>query len=185
MCHHLAREPPGELPRPFPARRRDEPPARAGPSGTRPGTCRCTPEQVARYRARVSGPLLDRIDLHVEVPRIRGDDDDGIAESSAAVRERVTAARAVQIARAGKPNQRLSVSESRRDCALAPGSRRLLSRAMEKLHLSARARDRVLRVARTIADLARSERITDEHVAEAIGFRTLDRGAGSGDSRSP
>ena len=120
------------------------------------------------------------------MPRIRGDDDDGIAESSAAVRERVTAARAVQIARAGKPKpEALGERITQRTARLRPGSRRLLSRAMEKLHLSARARDRVLRVARTIADLARSERITDEHVAEAIGFRTLDRGAGSGDSRSP
>ena len=155
-------------------------PCPCGTLGDPAGTCRCTPEQVARYRARVSGPLLDRIDLHVEVPRIRGDDDDRPAEPSAAVRERVASARAAQIARRGKPNQRLTVGELRRDCALAPGSRRLLDRAMEKLHLSARAHDRVLRVARTIADLARSEHIGDEHVAEAIGFRTLDRGMGRG-----
>ena len=155
-------------------------PCPCGTLGDPAGACRCTPEQVARYRARVSGPLLDRIDLHVEVPRVRGDDDPGPAESSAAVRERVAAARAAQIARAGKPNQRLSVGELRRDCVPAPGGRRLLSRAMERLHLSARARDRVLRVARTIADLAHSEGIEDEHVAEAIGFRTLDRGSGQG-----
>ena len=155
-------------------------PCPCGALGDPGGACRCTPEQVARYRARVSGPLLDRIDLHVEVPRVRGDDDPGPAESSAAVRERVAAARAAQIARAGKPNQRLSVGELRRDCVPAPGGRRLLSRAMERLHLSARARDRVLRVARTIADLAHSEGIEDEHVAEAIGFRTLDRGSGQG-----
>ena len=155
-------------------------PCPCGALGDPGGACRCTPEQVARYRARVSGPLLDRIDLHVEVPRVRGDDDPGPAESSAAVRERVAAARAAQIARAGKPNQRLSVGELRRGCVPAPGGRRLLSRAMERLHLSARARDRVLRVARTIADLAHSEGIEDEHVAEAIGFRTLDRGSGQG-----
>ena len=155
-------------------------PCPCGTLGDPAGACRCTPEQVARYRARVSGPLLDRIDLHVEVPRVRGDDDPGPAESSAAVRERVAAARAAQIARAGKPNQRLTVGELRRVCVPAPGGRRLLSRAMERLHLSARARDRVLRVARTIADLAHSEGIEDEHVAEAIGFRTLDRGSGQG-----
>ena len=155
-------------------------PCPCGTLGDPAGTCRCTPEQTARYRARVSGPLLDRIDLHVEVPRVRGDEDSGPAESSAAVRERVAAARAAQIARAQKPNQRLSVGELRTHCTLAPGGRRLLARAMEKLHLSARARDRVLRVARTIADLARSDRIADEHVAEGIGFRTLDRGAGRG-----
>ena len=153
-------------------------PCPCGTLGDPAGTCRCTPDQVARYRARVSGPLLDRIDLHVEVPRVRGGEDSGPAESSAAVRERVAAARAAQIARAQKPNQRLSVGELRTYCALAPGGQRLLARAMEKLHLSARARDRVLRVARTIADLAQSDRIADEHVAEGIGFRTLDRRTG-------
>ena len=155
-------------------------PCPCGTLGDPAGTCRCTPEQVARYRARISGPLLDRIDLHVDVPRIRDDGDSGPAESSAAVRDRVARARAVQIARAAKPNQGLSVSEIGRHCSLAPDSRKLLSRAMEKLHLSARARDRVLRVARTIADLAQCERIDDAHVAEAISFRTLDRGAGRG-----
>ena len=151
-----------------------------GTLGDPAGTCRCTEEQVARYRSRVSGPLLDRIDLHVEVPRLHDEEDCALAESSAAVRERVAGARAVQIDRAGKPNQGLAVSELRRHCAPAPSGRKLLARAMEKLHLSARARDRVLRVARTIADLAQSDRIGDEHVAEAIGFRTLDRGTGRG-----
>ena len=155
-------------------------PCPCGTLGDPAGTCRCTEEQVARYRSRVSGPLLDRIDLHVEVPRLHDEEDCALAESSAAVRERVAGARAVQIDRAGKPNQGLAVSELRRHCAPAPSGRKLLSRAMEKLHLSARARDRVLRVARTIADLAQSDRIGDEHVAEAIGFRTLDRGTGRG-----
>ena len=152
-------------------------PCPCGTLGDPAGTCRCSFEQVARYRARISGPLLDRVDLHVEVPRVRDPDDSEPAESSAVVRERVARAREAQITRAAKPNQRLAVSEIREHCALSPGGRRLLSRAMEKLHFSARARDRVLRVARTIADLARSERIEDEHVAEAISFRTLDRGA--------
>ena len=153
-------------------------PCPCGTLGDPAGTCRCTMEQVARYRSRVSGPLLDRIDLHVEVPRIRDDDDSAPTESSAAVRSRVDRARMVQFDRAQKPNQRLSVSELRSHCALASDSRRFLARAMEKLHLSARARDRVLRVARTIADLVHSDRIDQEHVAEAIGFRTLDRGLG-------
>ena len=153
-------------------------PCPCGMLGDPAGTCHCTPEQVSRYRARVSGPLLDRIDLHIEVPRVRGDDDAAPGEPSAAVRARAAEARTVQMERAGKPNQMLSVSEIRRHCALPPSSRKLLSRAMEKLHLSARARDRVLRVARTIADLARSEQIADPHVAEAISFRTLDRGEG-------
>ena len=153
-------------------------PCPCGTLGDPAGTCRCSEEQVARYRSRVSGPLLDRIDLHVEVSRLRDDDDSAVAEPSAAVRERAARARAVQIDRAGKPNQGLSVSELRKYCTLAPSGRKLLARAMEKLHLSARARDRVLRVARTIADLAQSERIADAHVAEAIGFRTMDRRAG-------
>ena len=155
-------------------------PCPCGTLGDPAGTCRCTEEQVARYRSRVSGPLLDRIDLHVEVPRLRDDDDSALGESSAAVRERAARARAVQLDRSGKPNQRLSVSEIREHCALAPGSRQLLARAMERLHLSARARDRVLRVARTIADIAQSDRIVDEYVAEAISFRTLDRRTGCG-----
>ena len=96
------------------------------------------------------------------------------------MRERAARARAAQIDRAGKPNQGLSVSELRDHCALAPSGRKLLARAMERLHLSARARDRVLRVARTIADIEQAERIGDAHVAEAIGFRTLDRGTGLG-----
>ena len=153
-------------------------PCPCGTLGDPAGTCRCSEEQVARYRSRVSGPLLDRIDLHVEVSRLRHDDDCALAEPSAAVRERAARARAVQIDRAGKPNQGLSVSELRTYCTLSPSGRKLLARAMEKLHLSARARDRVLRVARTIADLAQSERIGDGHVAEAIGFRTLDRRTG-------
>ena len=155
-------------------------PCPCGTLGDPAGTCRCTEEQVLRYRSRVSGPLLDRIDLHVEVPRMRDDDESALPEPSAAVRGRVARARAAQMERAGKPNQGLAVSELRRHCTLAPASRKLLARAMEKLHLSARARDRVLRVARTIADLAQSDRIDDEHVAEAIGFRTLDRGTGRG-----
>ena len=154
-------------------------PCPCGTLGDPAGTCRCTGEQVARYRSRISGPLLDRIDLHVEVPRLRDPDDDStLAEPSAAVRERAARARVVQIGRAGKPNQALSVSELREYCALAPSGRKLLARAMEKLHLSARARDRILRVARTIADIAQSDCIDDAHVAEAIGFRTLDRRVG-------
>ena len=153
-------------------------PCPCGTLGDPAGTCHCTPEQVSRYRARVSGPLLDRIDLHTEVPRVRDDDGSEPGEPSAAVRARVAMARSVQIERAGKPNQMLSVSETRRYCVLPPSSRKLLSRAMEKLHLSARARDRALRVARTIADLAQSDQIADAHVAEAVSFRSLDRRAG-------
>ena len=96
-------------------------PCPCGTLGDPAGTCRCTEEQVLRYRSRVSGPLLDRIDLHVEVPRMRDDDESALPEPSATVRERVAGARAVQMERAGKPNQGLAVSEIRRHCALVPG----------------------------------------------------------------
>ena len=155
-------------------------PCPCGTLGDPAGTCRCSFEQIARYRARISGPLLDRVDLHVEVPRVRNPDECAPSEPSSTVRERVARARELQIARSGKPNQGLSVADIRQHCELSQGGRRLLARAMDKLHLSARARDRVLRVARTIADLAQADRIADAHVAEAISFRTLDRGAGRG-----
>ena len=155
-------------------------PCPCGTLGDPAGTCRCSFEQIARYRARISGPLLDRVDLHVEVPRVRDPDECAPSEPSSTVRERVARARELQIARSGKPNHGLSVADIRQHCELSQGGRRLLARAMDKLHLSARARDRVLRVARTIADLAQADRIADAHVAEAISFRTLDRGAGRG-----
>lgn len=153
-------------------------PCPCGTLGDPAGICRCSFEQISRYRARISGPLLDRVDLHVEVPRIRDHDECALAEPSSPVRERVARAREVQINRARKPNQRLSVTEIRQFCELSTGTRRLLSRATDTLHLSARARDRILRVARTIADLGQSVHIDDEHVAEAIGCRTLDRDMG-------
>jgi magnesium chelatase family protein len=154
-------------------------PCPCGWAGDPSGRCRCPAEVVARYRARVSGPLLDRIDLHVAVPRlaaheIRADAERG--ESTAIVRARVLAARERQRVRAGKSNARLSPAEAERDCALAQRDSNLLERAMQALQLSARAAHRILRVARTIADIAGAERIGSEHLAEAIGYRQLDRG---------
>lgn len=141
--------------------------------------CHCTPEQVRRYRARLSGPLLDRIDLHIEVPRLpyqalRGG---GGEESSMTVRRRVVAARERQLARCGKPNALLSPSEVDRHCRLGESDHRLLERFMTRFGLSARAYHRILRVARTIADLAGSEAITTTQLTEAIGYRALDRSA--------
>lgn len=141
------------------------------------GRCRCTAEQVQRYRARVSGPLLDRIDLHVEAPRLAqgqllGPPD---GEPSAAVRQRVSRARARQLTRAGKPNAALRNPEVDQWCALQPEDRQLLSRAIEYLGLSARAYHRVLKVARTIADLTGDAEIRTTHLTEAIGYRRLDR----------
>jgi magnesium chelatase family protein len=150
-------------------------PCPCGYAGDADGRCRCTPDAIARYRGRISGPLMDRIDIISDVPRIplmelnakRGAHD----EDSATVRARVTAARHIAMQRAGKPNAALTVREIERDCALGDAERTLLERAMEKLSLSARAYHRVLRVARTIADLAGSDRIAREHLAEAVQYR--------------
>ncbi len=139
--------------------------------------CACSPEQVRRYRARISGPLLDRIDLHVEVPRLpRGElRADAPEETSATVRQRVVAARERMLARAGKPNAELSPREIVRDCPLTEPDHQLLEQAMERLGLSPRAYHRILKVARTAADLAASPRIETAHLSEAIAYRRLDR----------
>jgi len=138
--------------------------------------CRCTPDQVQRYRARISGPLLDRIDLCVHVPRVpiselsapRGPHDD----DSATVRERVMHARDKALARAGQPNAELSVVNLERDCALLSDEREWLEAALDKLGASARAYHRILRVARTIADLeGGSGCVEQSHLAEALHYR--------------
>jgi magnesium chelatase family protein len=141
------------------------------------GKCRCTPDQVARYRARISGPLLDRIDLHLEVPAVPPEDMARGAEGepSEPIRARVTAARERQLARQGKPNARLTPREIDRHCVPDAPGLTLLKQAISRLGLSARAYHRVLKIARTIADLAASERMANAHVAEAIQYRRLDR----------
>jgi magnesium chelatase family protein len=143
--------------------------------------CRCSPSQIQRYRARVSGPLLDRIDLHVEAPALSITDlraETG-GEPSARIRERVETARQLQLIRfRGTPltcNARMPPSLLRRHCAIDRSLGDLLQRAMEELSLSARAYDRILKVARTIADLAESESIQAPHLLEAIQYRSLDR----------
>lgn len=143
--------------------------------------CSCTPYAIERYLQRISGPLLDRIDLHVEVSPVDYDDLAGEAagESSAEILQRVLAARAVQTKRyAGTGvscNARMPGAMLRRVCRLAPTADRLLRAAFERMGLSARAYDRILKVSRTIADLAGSERIEAEHVSEAVQYRNLDR----------
>lgn len=141
--------------------------------------CHCTPDQVLRYRAKISGPLLDRIDLQLTVPRV-----DRAAltaataptsESSAVVRARVIACRALQLARQGKPNARLATAEIDQHCAPEPAARTLLEQAMARLNLSARGYHRVLKVARTLADLAGLATIGSAQVAEAVRYRELDR----------
>ena len=143
--------------------------------------CSCTPHQIARYLAKISGPLLDRIDLQVEVAALQGKEIASLepGEASSLIRTRVDAAREIQQQRFAhwpiRCNAEMTSRQMRRCCDLDPASRRLLLGAIERLGLSARAHDRVLKTARTIADLAGEERIGAGHVAEAIQYRALDR----------
>ncbi len=158
-------------------------PCPCGWAGDPSGRCGCSAEAVARYRAGVSGPLLDRIDIQLAVPRLPPEQlrpEAPPGEPTAAVRERVLAARARQMARAGVANAQLDQAGTERHCALATPERRLLEQAIERLQLSARAVHRIQRVARTLADLEGADRIGRAHVAEAIGYRLLDRGPGPG-----
>jgi magnesium chelatase family protein len=154
-------------------------PCPCGYLGHPSGKCRCTPDQIARYRSRISGPLLDRIDLQIEVPSLPAEDlpasRHGAGESSAAVRTRVAAAATRQRARQGKPNGELQPKEVERYCTPDAQGEALLKAAFARLSLSARAYHRILKVARTIADLAAADTLTASHVAEAIGYRRLDR----------
>lgn len=144
-------------------------------------TCLCSSQQIQRYTARVSGPLLDRIDIHVDVPPVQYAEltSSVVAESSATIRERVNAARARQHARfatsAIPHNAAMGVRELQQYCRLDAAGERLLAHAMRHYGLSARAHDRIRKVARTIADLADNDQITSAHLAEAIQYRTLDR----------
>jgi len=148
-------------------------PCPCGYLGDASGRCRCTPEQVARYRARISGPLLDRIDLHITVPRLLEDEllDGRPGEASRTVRVRVESARAAQVVRQGKPNTALSGREIDRHCATDSAGGALLKQAVSRLNLSARAYHRILKVARTLADLANEESIAAHHIAEAVQYR--------------
>lgn len=143
--------------------------------------CRCGPTQIQRYRARISGPLLDRIDLHIEAPSVGVSElrSDTRGEDSSTIRGRIKVAREVQHARFGAAgtacNARMSHSEIRSHCTIDRAQGDLLQQAMEQLSLSARAYDRILKVARTIADLASSPRIQSPHLLEAIQYRSLDR----------
>ncbi len=143
--------------------------------------CRCSIGAIQRYTGRISGPLLDRIDLHVEIPALSYDKIAGSGKSgttSAEVRETVQRVRDVQRARYGGAfscSAHLDAAATREFCVLAPGAETLLQNAIDRLGFSARAYDRVLRVARTLADLGDAEKIEERHVAEAIQYRNLDR----------
>ncbi len=152
-------------------------PCPCGYLGDASGRCHCSAEQVQRYRARVSGPLLDRIDLHVEVPNLPRAQRQANEqrESSALVRARVAQARTLQIHRCDKPNRALSHQEIEHFCPLSKADEQLLDQAIEQLGLSARAWHRILKVARTIADLSGSAQIQTAHLSEAISYRRLER----------
>ena len=142
--------------------------------------CRCTPDQVARYRNKISGPLLDRIDLQIEVPALPHQElvKAGQAEGSDEIRSRVNRAYAAQLARQAKPNAKLSPAEIDVRCKPNAAGEELLKTAIQRMGLSARAYHRVLKVARTIADLAGAGEITTPHIAEAIQYRKMDKGTG-------
>jgi magnesium chelatase family protein len=160
-------------------------PCRCGYFGDPTRQCTCTPQSISKYLERVSGPLLDRIDIEIELPSVSYNDISGKTakgEPSAEIRKRVNASRAFTdkrlMAAGDKPgvlNSRMTPEMLRRHCVLDEDASNLMREAFESLGLSARGHDRVLRVARTIADLDSSERITEDHVAEAIMYRTLDR----------
>jgi len=148
-------------------------PCPCGYLGHASGKCRCTPDQIARYRGRLSGPLLDRVDLHVEVPSLNEDEllRAPPGETSAAVRERVDQARARQLARQGRANAELASHEIDQYCRPDQRGETLLKQAIGKLGLSARAYHRVLKVARTLADLDGTGTLASGHIAEAIQYR--------------
>lgn len=156
-------------------------PCPCGYSGDSTHQCTCTPNMINRYRSRVSGPLLDRIDLHVDVPAVPYKELTGeyTCESSAAIRERVIAARERQLARFKNDriyaNGQMKTRHIKKYCILTNAAHTLFDTAMQRLGLSARAYSRILKVARTIADLADADMIDAGHIAEAIQYRSLDR----------
>lgn len=145
--------------------------------------CRCTPLQIQRYVGRISGPLLDRIDIHIDVPAVRFKELTGTAspepEGSSSIRKRVVEARRRQSERLSEDgifsNAQMGPRQIRSHCRIDAASEQMLERAMTRLGLSARAYDRILKVSRTIADLEGATEIQSPHVAEAVGYRSLDR----------
>ena len=156
-------------------------PCPCGYYGSKTQVCRCTPQQIHKYLAKLSGPIMDRIDLHVEVDSITYDDLASKVEEecSADIKKRVNKARDVQLNRFANDkiysNAKMNVVQTKKYCKLEPAAENMLKIAFDKLKMSARAHDRILKVARTIADLDNSEIIKVQHIAEAINYRSLDR----------
>jgi len=156
-------------------------PCPCGQYGNPRAMCHCSNAQIARYHARISGPLLDRIDIHLEVPSVPYHELSTTlpVESSAKIKERVNQARAIQLQRfKGEDtfcNAQMSSRQLRKFCILGQEENELLRAAMAELHFSARAYDKTLKLARTIADLSIEEKILPEHIAEAVSYRCLDR----------
>jgi magnesium chelatase family protein len=156
-------------------------PCKCGFHGDPLHQCMCTPHQIQTYRSRVSGPLMDRIDIHIEVPAIKFNEiaADTTAEASSCIRDRVTRARTVQHARFRPDgiyaNAQMKPRHIRKYCRIDDDCLRLMETAMNRLGLSARAYNRILKVARTIADLEGQENMASHHIAEAIQYRSLDR----------
>ncbi len=156
-------------------------PCPCGYYGSKTRECKCSPAQIHKYLSRISGPILDRIDIHVEVDNVTFDDlrRESVEEPSSSIKERVNKAREIQLERFKNSknfsNAKMSVPATKKFCNLSQDCEDLLKVAFENLKLSARAHDRILKVARTIADLEGSEEILPSHIAEAIGYRSLDR----------
>ena len=158
-------------------------PCPCGYAGSPRDNCRCSHQQIQRYLNKLSGPLLDRIDMQVEVPSLphevlssRSIDNQ---QQSTTVKERVIAARARQQARQGKCNRELTVSEIQKYCILDANSERLMKQVVDKFNLSARVYHRIIKVARTIADIEELDSISSTHLSEALTYRCLDRSKAS------
>lgn len=152
-------------------------PCPCGYLGHHNNKCRCTPDQVSRYKAKISGTLLDRIDLHIEVAALKEDEltQASTSETSASIAARVTSAREKALSRQGKPNNLLNNKDIEQYCTPDNAGLTLLKAAINKLNLSARAYHRILKVARTIADLNADNAIHSSHIAEAIQYRLNDQ----------
>jgi magnesium chelatase family protein len=152
-------------------------PCPCGYAGSKVHECQCSPEQVMRYKSKLSGPLLDRIDMQVEVSHLAPEllSSSTTAESSASIRERVYVAREAQMARQGKCNAMLGVKELEQHVHLLPAAEELLMKVMAKFNFSARLYHRILKVARTVADIEGSESVSSVHISEAISCRLFDR----------